>query len=224
MLEFEQNIGYEFKDKKLLKIALTHSSHSNESCGRLSSYERLEFLGDSILGLVTSEYIFKNFPSYPEGDLTKLRASVVCEKQLCIFARELEIGKFMKLSRGEQHSGGRERPSILADIFEAICAAIYLDGGMQEASKFILRFIIPAVEHPLVLETHDYKTDLQEIVQKNPEETIEYALLKEVGPDHDKRFTVGVKINSNIVGKGSGKTKKEAEQRAAREALKLLGY
>lgn len=225
MIELEKKIGYTFKNKKFLKIALTHSSYANESGGRLSSYERLEFLGDSILGVITSDYIFKNFPKYPEGDLTKLRASLVCEKQLCVFSRELGIGEYVKLSRGEIHCNGQDRPSILADVFEAICAAIYLDsGGFEEASKFILRFIIPAIKHPLIAEIQDYKTILQEVVQKNPEETIEYVMVKETGPDHDKRFTMEVRINNNSVGVGTGKSKKEAEQHAAREALALMGY
>lgn len=222
--KLERNIGYKFKNRKFLKIALTHSSYANESNGKFISYERLEFLGDSILSLVTSDYIFKNFPDYPEGELTKLRASLVCEKQLCVFSQDLEIGKFMRISRGEQHSGGRKRPSILADIFESICAAIYLDSGLSEASKFILKFIVPALNNPAIPDIHDYKTDLQEIVQKNPEETIEYVLVKESGPDHDKRFTFEAKINNNVVGYGTGKSKKEAEQHAAREALKLMGY
>lgn len=222
--ELEKRIGYGFKNKKFLKIALTHSSYANESSGKLSSYERLEFLGDSVLSLVTSNYIFKNFPDMPEGELTKLRASLVCEKQLYLFSRELGVSKFMKLSRGESHSGGQNRPSILADVFEAISAAIYLDAGMEEVSKFILKFIVPAVKNPMSLSIHDYKTDLQEIVQKNPEETIEYVLVKEVGPDHNKKFTVEVRINSNAVGIGTGRSKKEAEQHAAREALALMGY
>lgn len=222
--ELEEKIGHKFKNRKLLHIALTHSSYANESNGKYLSYERLEFLGDSILSLVTSDYIFKNFPNYPEGDLTKLRASLVCEKQLCVFSKNLEIGKFMKISRGEQHSGGRKRPSILADIFESICAAIYLDAGFSKASEFILKFIVSALNNPVLPDIHDYKTDLQEIVQKNPEETVEYVLVKESGPDHDKRFTFEAKINSNVVGYGTGKSKKEAEQHAAREALKWMGY
>ncbi len=224
MNELEEKIGYEFKDKKLLKIALTHSSYANESGGKLLSYERLEFFGDSVLGFVTSNHIFKNFPELPEGDLTKLRASLVCEKQLCVFSQGLEISKFVKLSRGELHSGGKNRPSILADIFEAICAAIYLDSGMEEASKFILKFIIPAIESPVQPDIHDYKTDLQEIVQKNPEETIKYVLINEVGPAHNKRFTIEAKINNNVMGVGTGRSKKDAEQQAARETLKLMGY
>lgn len=225
MTELEKKIGYTFKNKKFLKIALTHSSYANESGGRLSSYERLEFLGDSILGVITSDYIFKNFPQYPEGDLTKLRASLVCEKQLCIFSKELEISKYVKLSRGEIHCNGQERPSILADIFEALCAAIYLDsGGFEEVSAFILRFIVPAIKHPITSEIQDYKTILQEVVQRNPEETIEYVMVKESGPDHDKRFTMEARINNNTVGSGIGRSKKEAEQHAAREALILMGY
>ncbi len=224
MDELEKRISYKFKNKKLLKMALTHSSYANESGGKFSSYERLEFLGDSVLGLVTSNYIFENFPDFPEGELTKLRASLVCEKQLCMFSQELGISKFVKLSRGERHCHGQNRPSILADIFEAISAAIYLDSGMEEASKFILKFIVPAVNNPILMNIHDYKTDLQEIVQKNPEETIEYIPVKEAGPDHDKRFTVEVRINSNAVGIGTGRSKKEAEQRAAHEALILMGY
>lgn len=224
MEKLEDKIGYKFNNQKLLKIALTHSSYANESGGKLESYERLEFLGDSILGMVTSEYIFKNYPQYPEGSLTKLRASLVCEKQLHLFSTELGISNFIKVSKGEQHCGGKHRPSIMADIFEAICAAIYLDAGMNEASKFILRFIIPALKNPMLSDIHDYKTDLQEVVQKNPEETIEYVLVKETGPDHDKRFTVEAKINNNVVGRGTGKSKKEAEQHAARETLMLMGY
>ena len=224
MEKLEDKIGYKFNNQKLLKIALTHSSYANESGGKLESYERLEFLGDSILGMVTSEYIFKNYPQYPEGSLTKLRASLVCEKQLHLFSTELGISNFIKVSKGEQHCGGKHRPSIMADIFEAICAAIYLDAGMNEASKFILRFIIPALKNPMLPDIHDYKTDLQEVVQKNPEETIEYVLVKETGPDHDKRFTVEAKINNNVVGRGTVKSKKEAEQHAARETLMLMGY
>lgn len=222
--ELEKKIGYTFKNKKLIKIALTHSSLSNETGGRLRSYERLEFLGDSVLGLVTSDYIFRTFPNLPEGELTKLRASLVCEKQLYEFAKELELKKYIKLSKGERYCmGGAERPSILADVFESICAAIYYDGGIEEASKFVLKFIVNAIKNPKTKSIRDYKTDLQEIIQKNPEETITYKLIDESGPDHDKRFTVEVHINNNVFGKGSGKSKKEAEQQAAKETLILMG-
>lgn len=222
--ELESKIGYTFKNRKLLKIALTHSSFANESGGRYMSYERLEFLGDSVLGIITSDYIFRTFPHLPEGELTKLRATLVCEKQLCVFSQELGLKKFIKLSRGERHCMGQNRPSILADVFEAICAAIYLDSGMEEAKNFVLKFIVPAVKNPKIQNAKDYKTDLQEIVQKNPGETIEYVLIKEEGPDHDKKFTVEAKISNNPVGRGSGKSKKEAEQHAAKAALLLMGY
>lgn len=222
--ELENKIGYNFKNRKLLKIALTHSSFANESGGKFVSYERLEFLGDSVLGIITSDYIFRTFPHLPEGELTKLRATLVCEKQLCVFSQELGLKKFIKLSRGERHCMGQNRPSILADVFEAICAAIYLDSGMEEAKNFVLKFIVPAVKNPKIQNAKDYKTDLQEIVQKNPGETIEYILIKEEGPDHDKKFTVEAKISNNPVGRGSGKSKKEAEQHAAKAALLLMGY
>ena len=222
--ELENKIGYTFKNRKLLKIALTHSSFANESGGKFVSYERLEFLGDSVLGIITSDYIFRTFPHLPEGELTKLRATLVCEKQLCVFSQELGLKKFNKLSRGERHCMGQNRPSILADVFEAICAAIYLDSGMEEAKNFVLKFIVPAVKNPRIQNAKDYKTDLQEIVQKNPGETIEYVLIKEEGPDHDKKFTVEAKISNNPVGRGSGKSKKEAEQHAAKAALSLMGY
>lgn len=222
--ELENKIGYTFKNRKLLKIALTHSSFANESGGKFVSYERLEFLGDSVLGIITSDYIFRTFPHLPEGELTKLRATLVCEKQLCVFSQELGLKKFIKLSRGERHCMGQNRPSILADVFEAICAAIYLDSGMEEAKNFVLKFIVPAVKNPRIQNAKDYKTDLQEIVQKNPGETIEYVLIKEEGPDHDKKFTVEAKISNNPVGRGSGKSKKEAEQHAAKAALSLMGY
>ena len=222
--ELESKIGYTFKNRKLLKIALTHSSFANESGGKFVSYERLEFLGDSVLGIITSDYIFRTFPHLPEGELTKLRATLVCEKQLCVFSQELGLKKFIELSRGERHCMGQNRPSILADVFEAICAAIYLDSGMEEAKNFVLKFIVPAVKNPKIQNAKDYKTDLQEIVQKNPGETIEYVLIKEEGPDHDKKFTVEAKISNNPVGRGSGKSKKEAEQHAAKAALLLMGY
>ena len=222
--ELESKIGYTFKNRKLLKIALTHSSFANESGGKFVSYERLEFLGDSVLGIITSDYIFRTFPHLPEGELTKLRATLVCEKQLCVFSQELGLKKFIELSRGERHCMGQNRPSILADVFEAICAAIYLDSGMEEAKNFVLKFIVPAVKNPKIQNAKDYKTDLQEIVQKNQGETIEYVLIKEEGPDHDKKFTVEAKISNNPVGRGSGKSKKEAEQHAAKAALLLMGY
>lgn len=221
--ELENKIGYVFKNKKFIKMALTHSSFANESNGKYSSYERLEFLGDSVLGIVTSDYIFRNFPNLPEGELTKLRAMLVCEKQLYEFSKSLNLRNYIKLSRGERHCMGQDRPSILADVFESICAAIYLDSGMNEARNFILKFIISALDNPKIQDSQDYKTDLQEIVQKNPGEKIEYVLVKEEGPDHDKTFTIEAKINNNTVGIGKGKSKKEAEQKAAKDTLGLMG-
>lgn len=221
--ELEKNIGYNFSDKIYLKIALTHSSYSNESNGKLKSYERLEFLGDSVLGIVTSDYIFKNCPELPEGDLSKLRASLVCEKTLCEFSKKLDVGQYLRLSRGEKRSGGENRSSILADVFESITAAIYLDGGLEAAKKFILRFIEQEIKSPHLKSMRDYKTDLQEIVQKNPEDKIEYVLVDESGPDHDKSFIVEVRLDENVIGRGVGKSKKEAEQKAAKEALSLMG-
>lgn len=206
---------------RLLHRALSHSSYVNERQNAHQSNERLEFLGDSVLGFITAEYYYSQFKAYPEGDLTKLRAAMVCEKSLCVFARELDLGTYLLLGKGELCTGGRERPSILADAFEALIAAIYLDGGMEEAKKFVLRFVRKAAGTPGAF--HDYKTKLQEIIQKNPEESVEYVHVGESGPDHDKRFTVEVHLNSNVIGRGVGKSKKLAEQEAAREALTLMG-
>ena len=221
--EYEQLIGYTFRDKSLLETALTHSSYANEH--KCPSYERLEFLGDSVLGFVTAEHLYQNFPQLPEGQLTKHRAAIVCERSLCGFSKTLQVGTFLRLSHGELHSGGRERPSILADVFESTVAAIFLDSGeLEEAKKFILRFVEPAAKHQTAKPFKDYKTTLQEVVQQNPEEHLEYVVVGESGPDHDKHFVVEVHLNSNVIGKGGGRSKKEAEQQAAREALHLMGY
>ena len=224
MLKLEKRLGYKFNNIEFLKTALTHSSYANEAKGTVKCNERLEFLGDAVLSIIVSDYIFKNCPHLPEGDLTKLRASLVCEKSLCRYSRALKVGECLMLSRGEQHCGGADRPSILADAFEAIIAAIYLDGGIENARKFVLRFVIPDIENPRPKTFKDYKTCLQEIIQQNPEEHLEYILIGESGPDHNKHFVVEVHLNSNVIGKGGGKSKKEAEQQAAREALELMGY
>ena len=222
--QLEKRLQYTYKNIEYLRTALTHSSYANEARGGKKSNERLEFLGDAVLSIVVSDYLFLHCPHLPEGDLTKLRASLVCEKTLCRFSRSLGVGDFLRLSRGEQNSGGKDRPSILADAFEAIIASIYLDGGLEEARKFILRFVLPEIENPKPKAFKDYKTALQEIIQQNPEETLEYVLIGESGPDHDKHFVVEVHLNSNVIGKGGGRSKKEAEQQAAREALELMGY
>lgn len=225
MVELEKKIGYNFKNKELLREALTHSSYANERKALHIKYnERLEFLGDAVLSIVVSDYIFKNCPELPEGELTKLRASLVCEKSLFEFAKKLDLGSYLILSRGERNNGGADRPSILSDAFEALIAAIYIDGGIEPASKHILNFIIPAIKNSKKKKVKDYKTTLQEIVQKNPGERLEYVLIGESGPDHNKHFVVEVHLNSNVIGKGGGKSKKEAEQQAAREALELMGY
>lgn len=221
----ESYIQYHFQNKHLLLEALSHSSYANEKRKTRSSNERLEFLGDSVLSIVVSEFLFHRYPNLPEGELTKLRASMVCEKALFVFAQEIHLGEFLLLGKGEEHTGGRERPSILADAFEAVIAAIFLDGGMEAAKRHILRFIPEDPEETdQPMGFHDYKTQLQEVVQKNPEEKVEYVLVSESGPDHDKAFQVEVCLNSNVIGRGTGHSKKAAEQMAAREALLLMGY
>ena len=221
--EYEKKLGYNFKNKDLLYRALTHSSYANERKG--ASYERLEFLGDSILGFITAEYLFNAFPNLPEGELTKTRAFLVCERSLCEFSKKMSVGKYLRLSHGEQNSGGRERAGILADVFESTLAAMYLDSGDLDVVKgFVLRFIEPAARSHNHRPFKDYKTMLQEIIQQNPQESLEYVLKGESGPDHNKHFKVEVHLNNNIIGRGGGKSKKEAEQQAAREALELMGY
>lgn len=221
--EFEEIIGYTFKNKELIEQALSHSSYANEKKRPGGSNERLEFLGDSVLSIVVSDYLYKNL-NVAEGDLTKLRASLVCEKSLFVFAQEIHLGEFILLGKGEENTGGRERPSILADAFEAVIAAIYLDGGMEAAARHILRFMPEDIKRTKKPVLSDFKTLLQEVVQKNPEEKVEYVLIGEEGPDHNKRFVVEVCLNSQVIGKGKGKSKKEAEQLAAKEALELMGY
>jgi len=224
MDELQKIIGYKFNNVELLKEALTHSSFANEQHKKIKCNERLEFLGDSVLSIVVSDYIFANCPKLPEGELTKLRAALVCEKSLYSFAKKIELGNFLLLSHGEKRNGGALRASILADAFEAVIAAIYLDGGIEHAKKHILRFVVPEIEHRKTLNFKDYKTSLQEIIQKNPGEKLEYILVSSSGPDHNKHFKVEVHLNSNVIGRGGGKSKKEAEQQAAREALELMGY
>ncbi len=223
MKALEENLKYSFKNEKLLINALTHSSYANETRDGISSNERLEFLGDSVLSIIVSEYIYKKFNNLPEGELTKMRAALVCEKSLCQFSRELELGKYLRLGKGEDKGGGRERDSILADAFEAVLAAIYLDSGMEQAKKHVMRFITDELQHTEAEVFKDYKTALQEIIQRNPEESVTYILTGESGPDHNKVFEVEVKLNSNTIGRGKGKSKKQAEQAAAREALQLMG-
>ena len=221
-MTLEERIGYQFKNKKYLRRALTHSSYSNESKEKPESNERMEFLGDAVLSLVVSNYIFHRF-HLDEGDLTKIRASMVCEKSLFRFAQEVGLAEELLLGRGEEQMGGRTRPSIVSDAFEALIAAIFLDGGLEPAGKFVLRFVREELDTGERSAFVDYKTMLQEIVQKNPEEKVSYVLVGETGPDHDKHFVVEVRLNSNVIGRGESRSKKGAEQLAAKEALELMG-
>lgn len=220
--ELEGKLQYAFSDLGLLETALTHSSYANEQGPGHKYNERLEFLGDSVLGFITADKFFHTFRDIPEGRLTKLRASTVCEESLFEFAKQIDLGSYLLLGKGEEKNGGRERASIVSDAFEAVIAAIYLDGSIEAAREFVLRFVMTAVEEKTIT-FKDYKTQLQEIIQKNPEEKLTYVLSGESGPDHDKRFEVEVHLNSNVIGKGIGRTKKQAEQEAAKEALSLMG-
>lgn len=220
----ENNLGYTFKNKKLLQNALVHSSYANEMRGSVSSNERLEFLGDSVLSIIVSSYIYENFKRMPEGELTRLRSSLVCEKSLCGFSRQLNLGSYLFLGKGERKNGGADRDSILADAFEAVLAAIFLDGGMEPAKSLVMRFVSRELaNYDVKADFKDYKTLLQEIIQRNPEESVNYCLIDESGPDHNKSFTVEVKLNSNTIGSGKGKSKKDAEEMAAKQALILMG-
>ncbi len=220
MKTLEERIGYSFKNPLLLKAAMSHTSYANEAKERTQSNERLEFLGDSVLSFVVAEHLFSQAKRLPEGELTRRRAAVVCEAALARFAQSIGLGEHLLLGHGEEMSGGRRRPSILADAFEALIAALYLDGGIAAASAFILPFVqMPAGEGG----KNDYKTRLQEVVQQNPEERVHYMVVGESGPDHDKCFNVEVHLNSNCIGSGSGHSKKAAEQAAARQALMLMG-
>lgn len=219
---FEQVIGYQFKNKDYLTIALTHSSYANETREAVQNNERQEFLGDAVLSIVVSDYLFNRF-HLAEGDLTKLRAAIVCEKGLFSMAQKIHLGQQLRLGHGEELMGGRERPSVVSDAFEALIAAIYLDGGIESARKFILPFVEEFLSNTEEASFKDYKTILQEVVQQNPEERVTYVLVGQTGPDHDKRFEVEVRLNSNVIGRGVGRSKKSAEQLAAKEALELMG-
>ncbi len=221
--KFEKKIGYKFKNRDLLLRAVTHSSYANENrAEKVLDNERLEFLGDSVLGMNTALYLFEKYPNEHEGELTKMRSALVCTTALCERARAINLGDELRLGHGEESGGGRERDSILADAFEAVIGAIYLDSGEEEVRRFIKRFVFDA-EKGAEWTVTDYKTTLQEIVQKNRGEKLSYRTLETNGPDHERNFTVEVMINSNHIGTGYGHSKKEAEQMAAREALKLMG-
>ncbi len=220
--ELEAAIGYHFQDIQLLQNALAHSSYANERWhNSLLSNERLEFLGDSVLGMLVADHLYRNFPDRPEGDLTRMRADMVCEKTLAAIANRIGLGDHLLLGHGEDRLGGRNRDSILADAMESVIAACYLDGGMAAASQFVKQFILTEVP---VKKLHnvDYKTQLQELVQQKKNQVLTYTLTGQSGPDHDKRFDVEVSLNGALVGTGSGTSKKRAEQDAARDAIEKL--
>ena len=214
----EETIGYSFKDKKLLELALTHSSYSNDKkMGKLKNNERLEFLGDAVLELASSEFLFEEYSNKPEGELTRLRASLVCEPTLAEDARAISLNSYLRLGHGEENTGGRFRDSIISDALEALIGAIYLDGGFANAKEFILKFVLNDIENKHLF--YDSKTILQEIVQKQYKERVEYMLIGEKGPDHNKSFEVEAVFRNVVLGKGVGATKKRAEQQAAYEAI-----
>ena len=215
----EEAIGYQFVNKALLITALTHTSYANEQSVKLRDNERLEFLGDSVLSFVVAGYLFES-RNENEGLLTQDRARLVCEGALYKFAKKLGLGGYMLLGKGEIQTGGRDKPSVLSDGLEAVIAAIYLDGGIDKAREFIMKHLLSEAG---VTEGKDYKTLLQEVIQQNPEERLRYVVTDESGPDHAKMFTVAVMLNSNLIASGSGNSKKNAEQQAAKQALKLLG-
>ena len=220
--DLENAIGYRFKNIQLLQNALTHSSYANERWhNSLLSNERLEFLGDSVLGMLVAEYLYRNFPDRPEGELTRMRADMVCEQTLAAAANKIGIGNHLLLGHGEERFGGRTRNSILADAMESVIAACFLDGGLNAALTVVQKFIL--VEVPVTrLHNVDYKTRLQELVQQKKNQTLSYSLVGESGPDHDKQFLVEVRLNGDVVGSGSGSSKKRAEQSAAASAIEKL--
>lgn len=219
--ELEERIGYRYQNRTLLRQAMTHTSFVNEQkINKLDSYERIEFLGDAVLEMISSEFFYHTFPEMPEGDLTKLRASSVCEQALAVTARQLELGSYLLLGRGEEMTGGRRRDSIIADAVEAIIGSIYLDGGIEPAKAFILRFVLNDLENKQLF--YDAKSILQEMVQTQKLGELDYELTGEEGPDHDKVFCVRALLDGKPVGSGSGRSKKLAEQNAAYEALLML--
>ena len=224
MQTLEEKLGYRFHDISLLENALTHSSYANENSGTAVCNERLEFLGDSVLGMTVADALYRTFPHMPEGRMTRLRAELVCEQSLYRVALDLRLGESMRLGRGMEHNGGRGRPSILADAVEALLAAIYLDAGLEAARCFVQERLLSGLGKEEPLYFNDCKTALQELVQKKSGQSISYELLSESGPDHDKTFAVRVLLNGAPIGEGSGHSKKEAEQNAAGQALQHMTH
>lgn len=221
MRELQKKLNYKFRDIELIRTALTHSSYANEH--KCQSNERLEFLGDSILGMVVATYLYRLYPDMAEGKMTRLRAELVCEQSLHRVAGRLGFGENLRLGKGEELSGGRERASILADCVEAVIAALYLDGGFEVARGFIMENILSELRDSGFAFSSDYKTELQELVQQKPNQSLNYVMVAESGPDHMKSFTVEVRVNGAVLGVGKGRTKKEAEQNAAGHALRVFG-
>lgn len=225
--KLQQTINYKFKNTDILLNALAHSSYANESNARgadIKSNERLEFLGDSVLSLIVSTYLYEKCPEYPEGELSKIRAQTVCEKALAGFAKEISLGDYILLGHGERANHGEERASILSDAFEAVLAAIYLDGGLQEVAKFLLPFIKEKIKETIDGHTAtDYKTMLQQLIQQENGEVLDYMLVGESGPAHKRVFEIEARLGSNVIGRGVGGSKRAAEQMAAKEALILFG-
>ena len=223
MTALEERLGYSFRNRALLETALTHSSYANENrASGIVCNERLEFLGDSVLGVTVADFLYRHFPDMPEGRMTRLRAELVCEQSLHRVALELHLGDYLRLGKGEEHNGGRKRASILSDAVEAVIAAMYFDAGMETAAGFIHRCLLDdvrAIETPTFT---DYKTSLQELVQRHSGQVLSYELVGEEGPDHAKTFRVQVCLNGDPIGRGIGRTKKEAEQAAAANALEAL--
>ena len=223
MTELEKRLGHVFHDRALLDTALTHSSYANENRSQgIVCNERLEFLGDSVLGVTVADFLYRRYADMPEGRMTRLRSELVCEQSLYQVALKLELGRFLRLGRGEEHNGGRARASILSDAVEALIAALYLDGGMSAASEFIHRSLLSELGNEEPEYFTDYKTALQELIQRESGRVLSYELVDEQGPDHDKTFTVRVLLNGEPIGRGRGRTKKEAEQSAAHNALEEL--
>lgn len=219
--ELQEITGYEFRDKELFCRALTHSSYANEHrMAKKQCNERLEFLGDAVLELVSSDFLYHKYPDKPEGELTKIRASIVCEPTLAYCAADIHLGSYLLLGKGEEATGGRERNSVVSDAMEALIGAIYLDGGFASAKEFVLKFILNDMENKQLF--FDSKTILQEIIQEDGTKSVQYELVKEEGPDHNKSFTVNVLIDGQVLGNGTGHTKKAAEQKAAYEAIQKL--
>ncbi len=220
--EFQKVIGYQFHDVGLLRQALTHSSYANEhQMKKLYNYERLEFLGDAVLEIVSSEFLYREYPTWTEGEMTKMRASIVCEPTLAFCTRAIDLGKYLFLGKGEEMTGGRKRKSVLSDVIEAVIGAIYLDGGFESAQVFINRFILNDIEHMQLF--IDSKTILQEIVQGQDMGELSYELIEESGPDHNKSYVIETRIDDKPMGSGEGHTKKSAEQEAAYQTILMLG-